>query len=219
MKGLAFIGGEAPSAEKCASLAAEADIIAAADSGLITAENAKIVPDWIIGDMDSLDDIARLEKYPADRVLRFPHDKDFTDTELAFDLLIRQGCDDITLAGGGGGRLDHILALAALFERTPCPARWFTAHESIFLAEKPLTLKLRLNTPVSVFPLGQAPWKVESSGLKWKLNDVPWKKGSFGISNATEKKDILITPLTGRFLIIVAPWAPQAPFTTNTLTN
>jgi thiamine pyrophosphokinase len=203
VKGLAFIGGEAPSIERCGELAAEAAVIVAADSGLVTAENAKIVPDWIIGDMDSLDDLGRLEKYPADRVLRFPPDKDFTDTELAIDLLVRQGCDDITLAGGGGGRLDHILAIAALFERKQRPARWFTAHESVFSVTQSFSLTLELNTLVSVFPLGHAPWKAESSGLKWALNDVRWEKGLFGISNTAREKVITIRPLAGRFLVIV----------------
>jgi thiamine pyrophosphokinase len=203
MKGLAFIGGEAPAAEKCKKLAAEADIVAAADSGLICAESAGIAPDWIIGDMDSLDDTSRLEKYPPDRVLRFPSDKDWTDTELVIDLLARQGCDDITLAGGGGGRLDHTLAIAALFERERCPLRWFTAHESIYLAANLFSLTLAQNTLVSVFPAGPGPWKAESSGLKWKLDNVEWKKGLFGISNSAGEKIVGINALKGRFLVIV----------------
>jgi thiamine pyrophosphokinase len=203
MKGLAFIGGETPGAERCRELAAEADIIAAADSGLVCAENAGIVPGWVCGDMDSLDDTARLEKYPPDRVLRFHPDKDWTDTELVMDLLVRLGCDDITLAGGGGGRLDHTLAIAALFERERCPSRWFTAHESIFPVTKLFSLAIPLNTLISVFPIGRQPWKAESSGLKWKLDHVEWQRGFFGISNVAVEKTITINPHTGRFLVVV----------------
>jgi thiamine pyrophosphokinase len=203
MKGLAFIGGESPDAKRCGELAAGGGIIAAADSGLICAENAGLAPDWICGDMDSLDDLARLEKYPPERVLRFPPDKDWTDTELVIDLLARQGCDDITLVGGGGGRLDHTLALAALFERENCPSRWFTAHESIFPVTKFFSLTVPLNTLISVFPIGTPPWKTESFGLKWKLDAVEWERRGAGISNVAEEESITINPLEGRFLVVV----------------
>jgi thiamine pyrophosphokinase len=157
-RGIAFIGGEGPSAARCRELVNEAGradtagvvsgaadtasalsgavttnapIIVAADSGLIAAEAAGITVDWVIGDMDSLDDVRRLDKYPADRVLRYGHDKDYTDTELALALLRDQGCGETWLIGGGGGRTDHLLAIRSLFERERPPARWVTAREDI----------------------------------------------------------------------------------------
>jgi thiamine pyrophosphokinase len=208
MKGLAFIGGDGPDADVCARLAKEADLTVAADSGLMSAENAGLRPDWIVGDMDSLDDIARLGKYPPSRVLRFPVDKDFTDTELAIDLLWEKGCRDVAIAGGGGGRLDHILAIAALFERERAPKRWFTAREEIFLVSGEFNHHAEKNGRISVFPLGNAPWEVCSSGLKWPL-DAPsasamWKRGFFGLSNVAETGLFTIKVSAGRFLIVIS---------------
>jgi thiamine pyrophosphokinase len=203
MKGLAFIGGEGPDAGLCARLAAAADIIAAADSGLVRAENAGLRPDWIIGDMDSLDDESRLDAYPQDRVLRFPHDKDFTDTELAVDLLFEKGCDQVTIAGGGGGRLDHILAIAALFERERCPRRWFTAREEIYVVSNEFHRKAQKTDAVSVFPLGTGPWKAHSTGLKWPLDSASWRRGFFGISNTVETESFTIRVSSGRFLVLI----------------
>ncbi|MDR2097315.1 MAG: thiamine diphosphokinase, partial [Spirochaetaceae bacterium] len=159
MNGLVFIGGEAPGRETCRRLAREADLIAAADSGLICAEEAGIRPDWIIGDMDSIDDKSRLDNYPPDRVLRFPAAKDFTDTELAVNLLLEKGCGEISIAGGGGGRLDHIFAIAAMFEREKPPCRWFTKNENIFLVSGEFHCQIPEGGLVSVFPLGDGPWK------------------------------------------------------------
>ncbi|MDR2796673.1 MAG: thiamine diphosphokinase [Spirochaetaceae bacterium] len=210
MKGLAFIGGEGPDAELCVRLAAEADIIAAADSGLVCAENAGLRPDWIIGDMDSLDDETRLDAYPPGRVIRFPPDKDFTDTELAVDLLFEKGCDEITLAGGGGGRLDHTLALAALFERDRCPRRWFTAREKIYVVSKEFHCNTQQTDIISVFPLGSGPWTAQSTGLKWPLASVVWKRGFFGISNAAEEKSITIKASSGRFLVLITKSLPRS---------
>ncbi|MDR2343086.1 MAG: thiamine diphosphokinase [Spirochaetaceae bacterium] len=208
MKGLVFIGGEGPDAELCAGLAAESDIIVAADSGLVCAENLSLRPDWVIGDMDSLDDESRLDAYPPGRVIRFPADKDFTDTELALDLLFEQGCDEITLAGGGGGRLDHILAIAALFERERYPRRWFTAREKIYAVSGEFCCNTKKTDAISVFPLGNGPWKAQSTGLKWPLASAGWSRGFFGISNAPETETVTVRALSGRFLVLVTEFPP-----------
>ena len=81
MRGIVFIGGEGPEGKTAAVLGREADIIAVADSGLMAAETAGLEVQWIVGDMDSLDDEGRLEKYPPSSILRYPPDKDYTYTE------------------------------------------------------------------------------------------------------------------------------------------
>ncbi|AEF81639.1 thiamine diphosphokinase [Leadbettera azotonutricia] len=215
MRGIAFIGGEGPGLDLCCSLVQGADIIAAADSGLIAAEDAGIKPGWIIGDMDSLDDLGRLAKYPPGIIRRFPRDKDYTDTELALNLLWEKGCDETWLVGGGGGRLDHLLALRSLFERELCPDRWITRGEDIYAIEAvkggsggvlkkfEISLKLEPASLVSVFPLGEGPWAASSSGLKWPLNSLPWNRGSFGISNVALDGNFGISAEQGRFMIVI----------------
>ncbi|MDR2019165.1 MAG: thiamine diphosphokinase [Treponema sp.] len=205
MRGIAFIGGEGPPPVFCRSLAAEAALIAAADSGLIAAEAAGLRPDWIIGDMDSLDDLRRLESYPPERVVAYPPDKDYTDTELVLRLLRDRGCDTVWLAGGGGGRTDHLFAIRSLFEREYPPRRWITGTDDIRCLEAPE--ELRAETPpgglVSVFPLGAGPWKAESSGLRWPLSGLPWERGYFGISNEAPGGSFAIRALSGRFMALL----------------
>jgi len=207
-------------------------ITIAADSGLLLAEKAGIKPDWIIGDMDSLDIPSgktlsldsssvnvkdRLSRYDRERVIRYKTDKDQTDTELAFNFLCEKGCDEIWIIGGGSGRMDHIFGIRDLFEREIPPQRWSTAMEDIHCIEgksngendagKKSRLSMRLvpDDLVSVFPLGNGPWKIESLGLKWPLDNVHWERGLYGISNvATEDKNIL-NVISGRFLIVL-PW-------------
>ncbi|GHT87002.1 hypothetical protein FACS1894137_13420 [Spirochaetia bacterium] len=213
MRGIGFTGGEGPGAKRAAVLAGEAELIAAADSGLIAAEAAGFRPDWIVGDMDSLgagsqDDLRRLEKYPPGRVIRYPRDKDETDTELLLSLLWEKGCDEIWLLGGGGGRLDHLLAIQALFDRDLSPDRWFTAGEDIRQLREGRSLNATAagfgNGLVSVFPLGTGPWEAESCGLKWPLAGLPWKRGFFGLSNeAGSEGSFEIRAVRGRFLVIM----------------
>jgi thiamine pyrophosphokinase len=207
MLGVAFIGGEGPCPDRRRRLLAETRegiLISAADSGLMAAEEAGFRPDWVVGDMDSLDDPARLEKYPPQRVLRYPRDKDYTDTELALSLLWEKGCAETWLLGGGGGRLDHLLGIRSLFERDRFPSRWLTAREDVRAVEAPgeLALEIPPGGTVSVFPLGPGPWKAESRGLKWGLGALAWNRGFTGLSNVAEDGVFWVRALAGRFMVV-----------------
>ncbi|MDR1948500.1 MAG: thiamine diphosphokinase [Spirochaetaceae bacterium] len=222
MRGIVFIGGEGPPAARSRELAGRADIIAAADSGLIAAEEAGLYPQWIIGDMDSLGDLRRLEKYPPERVLRYPADKDYTDTELALRFLWDQGCDETWIVGGGGGRIDHLLAIRSLFERERSPDRWITGSEDIRRLRAGDTLRFGAEgegggpgSPapprgcrVSVFPLGDGPWKAKSRFLTWPLDGLSWDRGFFGVSNTAPEGHFSVYAEGGNFLVI-SPLLPE----------
>jgi thiamine pyrophosphokinase len=207
--GIVFTGGESPPPHVIRNLLKDKSaIFAAADSGLIAAENAGIKPDYIVGDMDSLD-AEKLSAYPDNCVMRYAVEKDYTDTELAFSLLLEKGCDCIWIIGGGGGRIDHLLALRCLFERDIFPFRWLTEAADIHCIDaktniKTLSVKLEKNAPVSVFSVGKGPWEAKSEGLKWPLEGLSWDRGSsFGISNAAQDGDFYITAEKGRFIIVL----------------
>ncbi len=203
MRGVAFIGGEGPVPALASALVGTPDVVVAADSGLTAAENAGFRPDWIVGDMDSLIDLSRLAAYPPDRVLRYPRDKDDTDTELALRLLWEQGCGQVELVGGGGGRMDHLLALAALFDREKAPDRWISSREDVRLVRDTVQARIPQESLVSVFPVGKGPWKAESTGLRWPLDALAWDRGFYGVSNVAVTGDIRIRALAGRFLLIL----------------
>jgi thiamine pyrophosphokinase len=185
-------------------------LIAAADSGLAAAEAAGLRPDWIVGDMDSLEDLSRLDAYPPERVLRYGTEKDYTDTELALRLLWEKGCAEVWLIGGGGGRLDHLLAIRSLFVRDVVPSRWITAGEDVRRVDSPE--EMRWSGPpgsrVSVFPLGTGPWEAESAGLRWPLAGLPWDRGFFGLSNVAEDGSFGLRVLRGCFLVVLPLCGP-----------
>jgi len=206
--GIVFTGGEGPERETlrwvCAGSAAGV-LMVAADSGLLTAEAAGFEPDWIVGDMDSLGDKARLHSYPAHRVIRYPMDKDYTDTELALNLLWEKGCDDVWIIGGGGGRIAHLFAIRDIFERERFPRRWITANEDIRCLDvnDSLTATFEPGDVVSVFPLAGGPWKAESLGLKWPLENARWERGLYGLSNVALEHKTAIRAVQGRFMVIL----------------
>jgi len=214
--GVVFTGGEGPGPQTIKELLGDLTdvLIAAADSGLALAEAAGIKPDWIAGDMDSLDNRNRLSHYPKEKVICYPVDKDYTDTEIALALLWEKGCKDAWIVGGGGGRLDHIFGIRDLFERARYPVRWITANEDIYCVDGEsaesgaeqnncLRLAIKQGKLVSVFPLGNGPWKAGSKGLKWDLGGVHWERGLFGLSNVAINNEIEINVKQGRFMVIL----------------
>ena len=209
MLGIIFTGGESPPAGIVRQLLeGKQTLVVAADSGLAAAEGAGLKPDWIIGDMDSLDDVSRLAAYPPNSVIRCEREKDYTDTELAFSLAAEKGCGEIWIIGGGGGRIDHLFAIRSLFERDVFPSRWITDGEDIrcidaMAACSEISARLEKGAVVSVFPLGRGPWRAGSAGLKWPLEGLPWDRGFFGLSNAAVNGEFSVTAQEGRFMVIL----------------
>jgi len=207
--GIILTGGEGPSAQVIKQLietkTKDGILLAAADSGLEKAENAGLTPDWIIGDFDSLDDSSRLDSYPPERVIRLQCDKDYTDTELAVMHTFKQGCNDVWIIGGGGGRIDHLFAIRSLLERKQFPCRWITDTADIHCieADNEICFDRNKETTVSVFPLGTGPWEAGSSGLKWTLDGLPWDCGFFGLSNRAPDGKFSVKIEKGRFMVIL----------------
>lgn len=87
------------------------DLLIAADSGLEVFDRLHIIPDYIIGDFDSLSDKSLLEKYRklSREIRHLPCEKDYTDMKMACDLSMEKGAKSIILLGAVGTRLDHTL--------------------------------------------------------------------------------------------------------------
>lgn len=86
--------------------------IIAADSGYDRCVAANIVPDLVIGDMDSIKGVI-----PSDiKTVKAPAEKDDTDVMLAVRTAFDMGCDDIILTGVTGGRAGHTMAALGTLE-------------------------------------------------------------------------------------------------------
>ena len=197
-----MIGGDGPSAELLRAAARAVDVVAAADSGLVPVLDAGLVPDLVVGDMDSLPDRSLLDRVPAERVRIFPTDKDETDTEIGMRFLAEDGCTEITIAGGGGGRIDHLFGVAQLFERAAPPVRWMTANADIYLVGRSAEFSGWVGSTVSVFPVGARCARMKSEGLRWPLDGLEFRRGFGGISNVVTGTPLRISVGTGRLLVV-----------------
>ncbi|HAW85824.1 MAG TPA: thiamine diphosphokinase [Spirochaetaceae bacterium] len=199
-------GGLAPPYAAIKALAATCACLCAADSGLDSLHAWGLKPDLIVGDMDSLSSRKLLDGYRRAGVDILEQDtyKDDTDTETGLRILRQRGHDWIAIAGGGGGRLDHLLAIRALFERPDGPAEWYTDRERVIKLERATILRPGKGQLVSVFPLGGAGASgMASRGLEWPLNGLVWPAGGFGISNLSTADTVSIDPGPQPLLVIV----------------
>jgi len=204
LTGILITGGRQPDYRYIEQLIGKADYITAADSGLEYCLRSSIRPDYIIGDMDSLTDRSLLDRFSSEIVEIHPVEKDFTDTELGLTHLTGRGMTRNIIVGGGGGRLDHLLAIRALFDREQAPDLWITHNSVIRLITGKAALPGIPGEEVSLFPAGHETCRMRSSGLKWPLDQLVWNRGDFGISNLTTGKSLTIEMVSGRLIMIQA---------------
>lgn len=202
MNGILITGGELPNFEYVKDIFKENYYICAADSGYDWAIKNNVTCDLIVGDMDSVINKEELSK-DKHKVKRFNVDKDDTDTHIGLDILRSKGCKKITLIGGGGGRMDHLLGIYSFYESSLYPDVWITKNEKVLLIDKKTSLSDYTFSKISVFPIGEVRCSIYSYGLKWKLNHVDWKFKSIGISNEIVKDGSWIDPGNNKVIIIL----------------
>ncbi len=206
MDALLAIGSEAPPRERMAARLSGFGLVCAADSGLDLLARWDVAPDLIVGDMDSIADPGLLDRYPRAELCRFSRDKDETDAEIGLRMLAARGAGRIVIVGGGGGRLDHILAIRALFERSVRPAEWHTAAESVYYVAsgERLSLAAKAGSPLSIFPLAEGASGMKSGGLAWPLAGLSWGPGDFGLSNEALGDELFIEAGKGALLVVLS---------------
>ena len=89
------------------------DLCIAADQGYHTAKALGERVDLLLGDFDSIGSVPRDEGVEIRQV---PAEKDYTDTQLAVEIALERGAEDIVIIGGLSGRLDHTLSTLAILE-------------------------------------------------------------------------------------------------------
>ena len=114
MKSYIFIGGEVDKSALESPIPEDALVIAA-DSGYDNAKKLGYAErcDFIVGDFDSTKERAFCSRT---KIIRVPSEKDETDTQLAINVAIENGYDELYIIGGLSGRLDHTLSNIYLLE-------------------------------------------------------------------------------------------------------
>lgn len=116
MRGLLVSGGAKTPPSLLKKYSKNAFIICA-DGGIKSFIGTDIIPDILIGDMDSISEegLLFLEENNI-KFKKFPARKNLTDTELALSYLVDENYKEIIILSATGTRLDHTMANISLLE-------------------------------------------------------------------------------------------------------
>jgi thiamine pyrophosphokinase len=187
---LIFANGDLTEPPELPDLLARADLIIAADGGANSCRCLGIIPDVLIGDLDSIDPAILKEfQEKAVAIHRHPPRKDATDLELALDFAMIQGARQVWLFGGLGGRWDMSLANVLLAAQEKYKTLSFTIPGPACLLHilhpgEPFTLSGSVGQTVSLLPLRGDVRGLTLHGFAYPLHDATLPFGTTrGISN------------------------------------
>ncbi len=180
----------------------ENDIIIAADGGLSSLDKIGVIPDFIIGDFDSLS-----YKPDCDNVKILPCEKDITDTAAAIEEGINRGYKNFRIYGGTGGREDHTIAnIQNLVKLTKMGFRGEIVDKNkVITAIKDGIIEFDESYIgfISVFSHSDKSEGVSLTGLKYSLDNAALKNSEpLGVSNEFTEKRACIEVKNGILLII-----------------
>jgi thiamine pyrophosphokinase len=164
------------------------DLLIAADGGLHHLQAMEMRPHILLGDLDSVspDEIEEV-RHDGVKVIRFPVDKNETDLQLAIDQAVAEGCGQIVIGGGLGGRLDQTLGNIFLLQQPKHPEvsiRMDDGLEEVFLVSSKAEITGQAGDVVSLLPLGDPVFDVKTEELKYPLvYEKLFPEKTRGISN------------------------------------
>ncbi len=181
----------------------------AADRGAIILEKINILPDIIIGDLDSLP--PKKIKYYRDKnieIKKHPVEKDKTDGELAVDYCKNNDYNTIMMIGAFGGRYDQQLANIFLLEYA------LTLGLDMIIKEPGIEIGLIKNSKkfinkkgkrLSLLPLSQQVTGVNIRGCKYNIvQEKLFRYQTRGISNIIKKDKCVISLEKGLLLYFIS---------------
>lgn len=175
----------------------EIDKLIAVDGGANRIKKINILPDLVIGDLDSLTKKNR-KYYQSQKIeiIKHPVEKDQTDSELAIDYCLNNNFQKIYLTGALGGRFDQQLANLNLLEyivELGLEAKIISSHLEIALIKDQQKFINKKGYRLSLIAQTKIVKGLTITGCKYDLDNEDLKRSQTrGISNLikTDKAEV-----------------------------
>lgn len=203
-KAVIFLNGDKSSFSRIRSHIDKDTLLIGCDGGTDHMARLGFTPKAVIGDFDSIKD------FPAARrgvkYVRYPRDKDYTDSELAIRYAHESGCREIILAGLLGTRTDHLLGnifLLSKDEFKDSGLKIIEGDQEIYPIHESTTIKGKKGEIISFIPLNGDVQALGSTGLRYDLGEYKLSlQGNKGISNELTSDTAVITLQEGSLLVV-----------------
>jgi len=143
----------------------------------------------------------------VDEVVRVPVKKDQTDVQLAINIAIERGADDIVIVGSTDGRIDHTLSLLATLEDLwdrKIPAHVVNGHNRVrYVRDSGVIIVRSAYKYFSVIALDKKVRGVTVDGGEYPLIKKEIGRGfQYAVSNEITKNCALISVKKGAVFVI-----------------
>jgi thiamine pyrophosphokinase len=203
-----FLNGAPDSPGLIRAVAKRADLVVAADGGARYALDAGVVPDLIVGDMDSLgEDLAREIESRGATLERHRVRKDKMDGHLAVLAARERGAtvaDLLCAVGGRSGALYAVPHILLAAERIGLRSTVVADWGRMFVIEAgSLTVEGGPQDSVSIFPLSGPATGVTLEGMGYPLQDAHLEPGdTLGFHNELIGREARVSVKEGALLVI-----------------
>lgn len=190
------------------------DFIVAVDGASNDLLKMGVVPDCVIGDMDSIRSEV-YEHFLAKNIemIEFLPKKDKTDTELAIDLMIERGYREVVMFGGFGNRADHTLGNIYMMYYAWQNGMDLTLEDEnnklLLLSEGERTLNVPAGYTVSFVSMGMLAEGITLEGFEYPLTDYDLRLGSTRCLSNRTTKDYPKVKLRKGFLVACLVHEPE----------
>lgn len=208
MRAAIFLNGSNESSDLLRRVAGRADLIVAADGGARYALEAGVVPDLVVGDMDSLGEDLALEIESRGAALeRHPERKDKMDGQLAVLAARERGATAADLLCAGGGRLGALFAVPHILlaaERIGLRSTVVADRVRMFVVEAGYrTVEGEPRESISIFPLSGPAAGVTLEGMEYPLQNASLEPGdTLGFHNELIGREATVSVGKGAVLVV-----------------
>lgn len=207
MKIVIVSGGTPPSYDLIKKELEDSTFLICADSGGNCLYEYNIIPNYVMGDFDSIskEALGFFENNGKCSIETYPKDKDFTDTELVLNKAIELGATEVVLLGCTGTRIDHLMGNIGMLLRClhmNIKASIKDEHNHIHITDKPVRIKGEKGDTFSLQAYSEVVNSVNIIGAKYKLDNYDLILGDpRTISNEFLESEVEINFKSGVILI------------------
>lgn len=198
-----FCNGDKTSRKVYSRYAKEIDYIICADGGTDKISRLNIIPDVIIGDLDSVSKKS-LEVFKNVKIIP-RRDQNSTDLEKSLAYAVKLKPDKILIFGAVGNRIDHTLTNLNMLKKFSSFAKIeiITNKSKLLYINKPVELNEPVGTIISLIPQGFVK-AVTLTGFLYPLNNDDLEFGGRdGQSNITNNEIQKIDFKKGELFIVI----------------
>jgi thiamine pyrophosphokinase len=185
--------------------------IIAADGSAEALFKLNIIPDLIIGDMDSLD----VSSIPPDfdnSHIKIIADQDTNDFEKILTFCLKNNWNNLLITGIHGGELEHTLNNLSVYKKFNHSLNLciFDFDRYGIMIDFSIELDTKIEETISLIPFPSV--NIKTSNLKWSLNDEDLLLGRReGARNKALDDNIQLDINSGELFVFFNPRLPFAP--------